>query len=62
MGKLVGKSEHLCRLGVHSIDENGRSQCGERQVVDSFPDFIIQYVDAFPDFRVRFVDALPGKP
>lgn len=36
--------------------------CGEWQIVDSFPDFTVQFVDSFPDIRVQFVDAFPGLP
>lgn len=36
--------------------------CGEWQIVDSFPDFTVQFVESFPDLRVQFVDAFPGLP
>lgn len=37
-------------------------KCGKWQVVNSFPDFTIQYVDHFPDFTIQFVDHFPGLP
>lgn len=37
-------------------------RCGEWQVVDSFPDFTVQYVDSFPDIEIAFVDSFPGLP
>ena len=35
-------------------------QCGEWQVVESFPDFRIQVVESFPDIKVRVVESFPG--
>lgn len=37
-------------------------RCGQWQLVDSFPDFTIQYVESFPDFTVQFVKRFPGVP
>lgn len=34
--------------------------CGEWQMVNSFPDFTIQFVNSFPDVKIRFVDSFPG--
>jgi len=34
--------------------------CGEWQVVESFPDFTIQFVESFPDLEVEFVESFPG--
>lgn len=34
--------------------------CGEWQVVDSFPDFTVQFVDSFPDLEIEFVESFPG--
>ncbi len=36
--------------------------CGKWQMVDTFPDFTIQYVDSFPDLEIRWVDSFPGIP
>ena len=35
--------------------------CGEWQMVDSFPDFKVQFVDSFPDIEVAWVDSFPGE-
>jgi len=35
-------------------------KCGEWQLVESFPDFTVQFVDAFPDFTIQFVEDFPG--
>ena len=37
-------------------------ECGEWEMVDSFPDFTIQYVDSFPDIQIQYVDSFPGLP
>jgi hypothetical protein len=34
--------------------------CGEWQIVDSFPDFTVQFVDAFPDVTIKWVGSFPG--
>ena len=34
--------------------------CGKWQLVDSFPDFTVQFVDSFPDFAIEYVDSFPG--
>ena len=34
--------------------------CGEVQLVESFPDVKVQIVDAFPDLKVKIVSAFPG--
>ena len=33
---------------------------GRWQMVESFPDYKIQFVDSFPDFTIRYVDNFPG--
>lgn len=35
-------------------------RCGLWQVVESFPDFTVQFVESFPDVTVRFVESFPG--
>lgn len=37
-------------------------KCGEWQIVDSFPDFTVQFVESFPDIKIQFVDSFPGLP
>lgn len=34
--------------------------CGEWEIVDSFPDFTVEFVNAFPDITVKFTDSFPG--
>jgi hypothetical protein len=34
--------------------------CGEWQVVESFPDFKVQIVESFPDIKVKIVESFPG--
>lgn len=34
--------------------------CGEWQMVESFPDFTVQFVESFPDFTIQFVESFPG--
>lgn len=36
--------------------------CGEWEMVDSFPDFTIEFVNAFPDVTIEYVNAFPGLP
>jgi len=36
--------------------------CGEWQVVESFPDFTIQVVESFPDVEIQAVESFPGLP
>lgn len=36
--------------------------CGEWQVVESFPDFKIQVVESFPDLEIQVVESFPGIP
>lgn len=40
----------------------GGSRFAEQLVVDSFPDFAVQFVDAFPDIGIRHVSSFPGRP
>ena len=42
------------------IVENFPDAPGKWQVVDSFPDYKIQWVDSFPDFTIQYVNSLPG--
>lgn len=34
--------------------------CGEWQIVESFPDFTVQVVESFPDLKVQVVQSFPG--
>lgn len=34
--------------------------CGEWEIVDSFPDFTVEFVNVFPDITVKFTDSFPG--
>ncbi|MBL1278707.1 MAG: hypothetical protein COA33_000410 [Fluviicola sp.] len=34
--------------------------CGEWQVVESFPDFKVQVVESFPDLKIQTVESFPG--
>lgn len=36
-------------------------ECGEWEIVDSFPDFTVEIVDAFEDFEIEY-SAFPGIP
>lgn len=36
--------------------------CGEWEMVNSFPDFTIEFVNAFPDVTIEYVNAFPGLP
>jgi len=38
------------------------NDCGEWQVVESFPDFTIQVVESFPDIEIKPVNSFPGMP
>jgi hypothetical protein len=33
---------------------------GEWTMVDSFPDYKVQFVDSFPDYKIKYVDSFPG--
>jgi hypothetical protein len=35
--------------------------CGEWQIVESFPDFTIQFVESFADVDIRIVESFPGR-
>jgi hypothetical protein len=35
-------------------------ECGEWQLVESFPDFKIKMVESFPDLKIQFVESFPG--
>ncbi len=37
-------------------------ECGEWQIVDSFPDLKVQIVESFPDIKIKFVESFPGLP
>jgi hypothetical protein len=47
-------------LKVQLVDASPDS-CGEWQMVESFPDFTIQFVTAFPDLKIQYVTAFPGE-
>jgi len=36
--------------------------CGEWQIVESFPDLEVQIVESFPDIEVQVVESFPGLP
>lgn len=36
--------------------------CGEWQIVESFPDFKVKVVESFPDIEVKVVESFPGLP
>ena len=33
---------------------------GEWTMVDSFPDYKVQFVDSFPDYKIKYVNSFPG--
>ena len=33
---------------------------GEWTMVDSFPDYKVQFVDSFPDYKIKYVVSFPG--
>ena len=35
-------------------------QCGQWQIVNSFPDIRVQIVDRFPDLKIKYVESWPG--
>ena len=37
-------------------------ECGEWQVVESFPDLKVKIVESFPDLKIQFVESFPGIP
>ena len=46
-------------LRVQQVSSFANS-CGRWQLVDSFPDFTVQFVDVLPDFTIQFVESFPG--
>jgi hypothetical protein len=54
--KVVGSSPEL---RVQDVDAFANA-CGKWQLVDAFPDLLVQLVDAFPDVTIQWVDAFPG--
>ena len=40
--------------------ESFPDDCGEWQVVESFPDFTVEVVESFPDIEVEVVSSFPG--
>jgi hypothetical protein len=36
--------------------------CGEWQIVDSFPDVKVKIVESFADIKIQFVESFPGIP
>jgi hypothetical protein len=35
-------------------------KCGKWQMVNTFPDFTIQFVNSFPDVKIQYVNSFPG--
>lgn len=54
--KYVGSFPDLNVKMVSSFPDN----CGEWQIVESFPDFTVQTVESFPDIEVKTVESFPG--
>lgn len=46
---------------IKIINERPDRGC-EWQIVESFPDYKIQFVESFPDIKVQFVTSFPGVP
>ncbi len=42
--------------------ESFPDDCGEWEMVESFPDVTIEYVTSFPDFKIQMVESFPGEP
>lgn len=73
LGKLYGKVkivssfpdykvkvvESFADLHVKRVDSFA-DKPGLWKIVDSFPDFTVQFVDSFPDFTIKYVDSFPG--
>ena len=55
----VQRVESAADLRVQFVD-NFADDCGEWELVESFPDFTIEYVDSFPDVTIEEVSAFPG--
>ena len=48
-------------LKVKFVD-NFADDCGEWEVVESFPDFKVQVVENFADIKIQIVESFPGMP
>lgn len=46
-------------LRVKTVDGYANS-CGRWKIVDSFPDFTVQFVEHFPDITIQIVEIYPG--
>ena len=55
----IQKTAHFPDLKVQ-WGKNFPADCGQWQLVDSFPDFTVQFVDHFPDFKIQEVSRFPG--
>ena len=40
--------------------ESFPDKVGEWEMVESFPDYTVQFVESFPDFTIEYVERFPG--
>ena len=61
MAAKVKIVESFPDVKIKIINERPDRGC-EWQIVESFPDYKIQFVESFPDIKVQFVTSFPGVP